>query len=862
MKAACLLLCIFCFAACSEKDEETEPVGSSNLQVTPRKLTFTANGGTQLLQVKTTYQYYGYNISPDWLSGDFKDDPNYNYVAITAQPNTSTKARTATIRITGGNQKGNYDETVNVAIEQEGRNESDELVSTTVNKAGGQVNAEDLTADFPANTFDGNVTVSVAKEEAGSIRGDQEVSPFYKMELPVDTKQSFKVSIKADKQDNVQMIAHASSVALGGEMQQGESDVTLETSYVNGAYVADIPAFDNKGESGKACVSFGLIKKENSTKSMPTRGTTNSASITFHLDWARRLHYSLEAAETIENAARDAINTILALGFKLPDARNIPIVIKPLSDEGAYGYFMQSAFSEKWSTIEINDRMVDGSELRQTVFHEMLHYFQSAYDPRCCFSKYRFVYRDLLMLTEAGGVWIEKLAGNGPSPIMINNAGGVLRSFDPIPEVYKGTKDEGREFQSHGYGLGIVLEYLSQEEGNNSIVKLYQAQKEGASTTKECVKKFAELAGFDFFYNYEDFALKAVTGQLVNGFGLAQAKVGNKINIHDDKIQKITDKVFKYGTCVKLIQISKDYKDSKGTNSMKDKVIYAIENNPYVHTTIFMLNKQNPKGKELGDIFQNDEFVFDDEKELERAVDSREGATYIYLVTTQTSNLSDSQDTEIDLALTEMKIPNITKFAITYGYNDTKNSPHYLSLPKRSANSNTSGSIYFEQWAPCTTRRNISDKTITITSQGSMTDYENYQGEQSWDLSFTIDVKNWGLAANGIEEHEATGSFSWQSTGKSTGSDWTKRESSINFRLKKVTLINLTDDDAAPQVVELGQNFSRDELFSSYTETDKYTFYTAPHGDTPEKYEYRNDSYSVSSNGTIPFSIYLWVEDD
>lgn len=858
-----LLFAVISLGACSEKVEETVPVvGNNSLQVTPGRLSFTSTGGTQQLQVKTSYQYYGYDIPAEWLSGSFKDDPNYNYVVITADPNTKPEARSASIKITGSNSESGVDEYVMVSVEQEGSSSSGEMEYTTISTSGGEVSAEDMTISFPANTFDSDTSVGMVKAESGSIRGDDEVSPFYTIELPVDTKQNIKVSIKADESDDIQMIAHAPSVSLDGNMKQSESDVVLEATYSNGAYVAEIPAFDNSGESGSANVSFGLVKKGNSTnnaRTRGTRGTTNDPSITFYLDWSRKYDWSLEAQETIEDAATDAINTILSLGFKVTGARNIPIVIKALSEEGAYGYFMQSAISEKWSTIEINSKMLNGNkdELRQTVFHEMLHYFQSAYDPRCCFSKYRFVYRDLLMLSEAGGVWIEKLAGSGYSNIMKQNADGVMRSFDPVKEIYKGTPNEGREYQAHGYGLGIVLEYLSQEKGDNSIVCLYQAQKDGAATTKECFQKFNELAGFDFFYNYDDFAIRVLTGEVIDGFGFANVRESSHLTLADDKIQTVNGKAYPYGTKVKQIRIDKGYKDSKGSSSMKDKALIVEEKKQYVNTYVYLQNKDNKKGKELGHFYPGETFLFDDEKVLEKSLD---GNTYYYLVTMNTTNIS-TEDSELEVALAEVKIPNITKVAISYGYRDTYGDNHYDHYPVRSSSDYNSSSLV-EQWAPCTTTKNLSDKTITITSSGSMPDATVHFTKgttQTWEISLTIDVSNWGIK----NYYDVKGSVRWKSTGNETSSYSEKKyESSISFTLKKVSLLMFADDEKPAQYHELAMNFKANELFSSFSETYNTSEYVYATDESEAHYMNVQDKTYTPDSSTIPFSIHLWEEDE
>ena len=864
-KALILLIGMIGFMACSEKTEDkgntpAPPAGTSSLKVTPGKLNFTAEGGTLELKVTTTYDYFGYDFTADWISADFKDDPTYNIITITAKPNTSPTARTTTIKVTGSNSQTSIDETVNITIEQEGKESSGSYEYTTISKAGGEVSVEDMSISFPANTFSSDASIGVAKAESGSIRGDEEASAFYKVELPVDTRESFKVSIKAEKSDDIQMIAHAASVSISGNMQQGESDVVLESTYKDGTYIAEVPAFDNNGESGSASISFGMVKKGQGTKGARTRGTTKDPSITFYLDWSRKYDWSLSTQEIIEDAATDAINAILGLGFKVKGTRNIPIVIKALSDEGAYGYFKQSAFSDKWSTIEINSKMLNGDkdELRQTVYHEMFHYFQSEYDPRCCFSKFRNVYRDLLMLIEAGGVWIEKLAGNGYSGIMKQNADIVVRSFDPVKELYKGTPGEGREYQAHGYGMGIVLEHLSQETSDKSILKLYEAMKEGASTTKDCVQQFKDKAGYDFFWNYDEFALKVVTGELIDGFGFSNVREGGQMTLKDDKIQTVEGKVYPYGTKVKQFKIDKGYVDKNGSNSMKNKALLAEEMNDYVNTYIYIQKKGDKNGKELGHIYRGDQFMYDDQKVLEKAMD---GATYFYLVTLNTTNVN-VENSKLEVALAEVKVPKITKVAVSYGYTTTDNETMWCQLPWKSSGDYSSGISEVDQWAPCKAVMNMADNTITITSSGEMPVESSFiagNGTQKWDFTFTIDGKNWGMK----DFYDIEGSVSFEAN-EMTKDSWseTKKQRKISFRLKKTSYVEMESWDKVKGYKEFGTTIPANQLFGNLSDTWNYEYHRFATEEEPEVYETESKDYKPKNDESLTFSIQIWEEEE
>ena len=110
LKALVLLIGMIGCMACSEQSEDNDnppQAGSSNLTVTPGKLNFKAEGGTQELRVKTTYEYFGYDFTADWISADFKDDATYNIITVTAKPNTTSSVRKATFKIIGSNK--NFD---------------------------------------------------------------------------------------------------------------------------------------------------------------------------------------------------------------------------------------------------------------------------------------------------------------------------------------------------------------------------------------------------------------------------------------------------------------------------------------------------------------------------------------------------------------------------------------------------------------------------------------------------------------------------------------------------------------------------------------------------------------------------------
>ena len=798
MLMALMVLCIGGLtAACEEtEDEEIPEVGSENLKVTPGLLKFDGAGGTKSIDVHTTYFYYGVDYSVDWISSRFDD--TRNIIHITVAPNPTERVRRADFTVYGTDDSSSNAERVVVKIEQEPASSSgynDTKATITVTKTGGNVTVGDITLDFGSDTFTEDATITVTKADKGSLREDEELGDCYTVEMPISSKKPFAVSIKAENQSDVAVMAHAPSVQHSGEMKEDYSDVILSTTYKNGAYQAEIPAFENEGEKGTAKFTIGLVKSDAAAKSrMNTRGTTNDSKITFYIDWQKRYYKTAELQLDIENYVEQAINTILSLGFKLPDARNIPVVIKEISDQEAYGYFMQSAFSDKWSTLEINARIVskNDNDLKQTIIHEMLHYFQSAYDPRCCFSKYRNVYRDLLMLDEAGAVWIEKLIGDHtPSQILINNAKPVLNSFDPIDEVYDNAKERKTKYQSHGYGLGLVLEYLSKETGNTSIVHLYEAVKEGAGTTKESIQKFAQKTGFDFFDNYAEFSEKAVTGQLFEQFGLTRAYDSPSLDIKDDKEMTIEKDQYRYGTRVTRARLMPEYADSKGSKDMTKKALLGRDEKPYVVTDVYLMNQANKKGKKIGTIWKGDsELAWADKAALEAAVNDTGVNTYIFFVSR--SSIGTNEKSLIKFLLADAINPDFTGARIELGFTpgNQANLPmslqeQYIDIPNAPTVSQWEQGNYF---ASGTTAK--SNNVRTFTAQGSLRTWEGT--DQSYSINVRVETPSgWASPAN----YQLSGTVSWTNVSQPDNPEDSETQT-LHFKFNQAEyMAHLSTDD-------------------------------------------------------------------
>lgn len=396
----------------------------------------------------------------------------------------------------------------------------------TVPAQGGTVTTGDIAIVIPSGTFSKETQIWVEEVTSGSVRGEDEVSKFYKLTLPVTTKKPMKVTIKCSTPaDDVFLVAHAPVIGLSN-WEEGYGDVPIEATYNNGEYTAELPAFENGESTETNSFSVGLARV---VRDANTRAANDHqvGNISWHINKTHRFNIAnatgdLEAA--LHQYIREAITILHGLGFKVSGTRDIPFEFAIL-DKGEYGQFCQSAVKDSWSVIKLSEKLVtessvDNVDLKQTVIHELMHYFQSDYDTRWPCTKYRYVSGDELMMYECGGVWVEKFMNDGkPSSEFVKT---YIYSFTQglhgyLSEIYSGLS-EGVRHQQHGYAMSSLLEYLSQEFGDDKIVQLYEMWREskGGRDTFYNLSSFATanhsmLFTFDY---YDDFILALCQGQV------------------------------------------------------------------------------------------------------------------------------------------------------------------------------------------------------------------------------------------------------------------------------------------------------------------------------------------------------------
>ena len=537
----------------------------------------------------------------------------------------------------------------------------------TVKATGGTVEKGDIAITFPSGTFTGETKVYVKEVTKGSVLGEDEASTFYQLTMPVTTKKPLKVSIKSSAtDDDICIVAHAPVVDLHS-FSETYSYVPLETTVTNGTYMAEIPAFDNGDETDNSSFSIGLARiVRGSSDNARTRASNKVGNVAWHINKTHSFNIANatgDLEEALNKYIREAISIIHGLGMKVEGDRDIPFNFGVL-DPGEYGRFRQSAMGNKWSTITLSGKLVaelssDHTELRKTIIHELMHYYQADYDKRWAYTKFRNVKGDELMMYESGGVWAEKLMNNGEysADFVRANLRYMLLSLDNPQKGWEGQAEnsgEGKRHQAHGYALSLFLEFVTLKNGDNHITKLYEGWKDKGGKTFENLKRWAPSV-FDSSSSLDDFFEDAGTASVSKEISFNDLYNLTTLTFNTTESKTLSLKVFTYGAIYQLAKIHGSYKDAKGNQSLNGKQIVINQTKGAVYTRVF-INSETTGWKYMGSAYAEHplELSGDEVEKLRKYVPS--GGSYtnlnIYLLTTN-SVVSIESDSEIQITIKE-----------------------------------------------------------------------------------------------------------------------------------------------------------------------------------------------------------------
>lgn len=389
----------------------------------------------------------------------------------------------------------------------------------TIQPDGGVIERDDITIQFPKGTFSSETKVAVSEVKKGQILGEDEVSKFYQITLPYSCAKEFKVKIKCDKNgDDINAVVHAPSMAIG-PYKKKYSDITLESTYSNGEYTFTIPASSNEGVSDNANLSVGIAKRNRIAGE--SAGTRAVGGISWHYDigtFHQQKYLANWTKADYPGTIKSALQQIQKLGFKIDGTRNLPVSFEVM-DEGTSGYLDQDGWNDIWNGIVLNDRYITDFDnynakypVKRTCIHELLHYYQSHYDPRWPSVKMA-TDGDERMIYECAAVWSEKFNdGGSPSLDFVSQyLPRFLTSLTEVKKAHEDDKESKNYYADHGYGMAALIEYLTTQrksEGidDNSVVELYEIMKSSSAkigfslsgTTFDFLKSWVKKTQFHF----------------------------------------------------------------------------------------------------------------------------------------------------------------------------------------------------------------------------------------------------------------------------------------------------------------------------------------------------------------------------
>ena len=531
----------------------------------------------------------------------------------------------------------------------------DEGKTFTVQESGGKIEYGDITLDFPSGTFSSSTKVKIAELKAGEILGQDEASPYYNITMPVHTGSKFKISIKStDKSGDIVMVAHVPSFSIHS-YEVGNTDLFYDPIYNNGAYEVELPQFENPDdETATFAVGLGHAKTEdNSARTRVGIGSNfgrQFENVKWHYVISRSEETDIDTDEKLsilDDFILVALKNLKTTGI-IKDEKEVKLYDISIKFEdrqaGDDGEYKNCVLGYTFGAVYINSKLLkaanDYQSLEWTLHHELFHYFSDLFDPRW-FKAGWGKCTPWIMLIEAGGVWAEKFAGKGASDIVRNNCRKFVRGlyiddliaegvydddmdaastwYNPLTWYWTGDR-RGKAWQSHGYGMSILLEYLSQKEGNKIVTDIFKAMskaKDPYQCIKDAVNDKSLFNPLDF--EYHQFLFKAAIGDLMPNLNYASMRIASSKASQDGDYKLKTD-CFRFGVGINTFQIVSDYQNAAGEHSVKGKQIEIKEALDGVETEIYYLTSGSKKGTLdytlLGTVMKNSSFVISDEQIL------------------------------------------------------------------------------------------------------------------------------------------------------------------------------------------------------------------------------------------------------
>lgn len=399
--------------------------------------------------------------------------------------------------------------------------------TTIVPQTGGTVSLGDLSVEFPAGTFSGNTPTTLTEVKKGFIDGDAELSTYYKVKLSDGVRKSFKVSVKMPQLPNDENVKMQFAV-MGWAPSFGVECMVyryMDVTYIDGAYVAEIPEMESPDDVDAIDVWFGITKCDLMEEAAARSLAESSGGTDFKLyNKAGNTEEVTSFLSVLEDSwIPNSIKKLEELGYKKPEGSVINcylrgatgIIENMFGGKGSAGWLAFSPWDKKYSTFNLSySHCETHSENynKGSVIHELFHYYQQFYDKRSSF-KLRYASKSTpLILEEASSTWSERFYTETPSNVK-DYAWLFVPSMNPdYKDILDLSKDDGitwgDRFGNVGYGAAALLEYLTKKCGNEILLEMWEERKTGDPyDTRDRIERIANKHGIDIFSQngYHDF---------------------------------------------------------------------------------------------------------------------------------------------------------------------------------------------------------------------------------------------------------------------------------------------------------------------------------------------------------------------
>lgn len=620
----------------------------------------------------------------------------------------------------------------------------------TVSADGGTIEEDDITIVFSPGTFQSDTEVAVTEVEEGKMFGDREASTFYQLMVPAKIDNNITVTIKSDgKGGDLRFMASAPGYRRS-QNEQVTSSVELEATMKGKEYTVVLPKTNNDEDDGMIDLTFGLVrtgkdKRRDGTARGDVEGTVKNISWYFdkvdNLKTADKSNF--KAAKADFNAyVKDALEKIHELGFSMTgDGWKIPYQIKDNLGDETFGNFVQSKAYDRWNAIEINVKKLAGSynktELKQTIIHETLHYFQSNYDPRSC-SKKNYSGEETV-LDEAASVWIEQFMNGGKlnADFVSKYLDNFIQGLEDVDKIYSHKNkyesfenwwsgwwaNELKNYAAHGYAMSTLLYFLTHPKSQmsafgidkKSIVELFKLWKTSdnvyAGHTFMVLRKWLSNheSGFIDTDQYDDFLVYLASGKFIEHKDINPEGLRTNMtmkHLKEDGEVIVSSKCFNLGCNISPLAIG-GYKNAYGDHSFKDKDIVVQQLTPDVRTRVFVKSKNSKKFLLMkGKTMLGDSLVFDG-KEFEN-VFPNDTIMSMWLITTNHSGEKVDFKVSVKVRDQEEKAKNVKSFRTNMHVN--------LKVIKSETQEGQTSDAAAESKDYTIGFANLDDKTPTITT--------------------------------------------------------------------------------------------------------------------------------------------------